>query len=83
MKDKIMRIEVWFKDGLFRAFPEVDSKTIEKKDGILTFNFGANRGNDHCHVANINLENVNFFESWLEYEEDVKEEKEEFDEDLK
>lgn len=55
--DKVQRVEIWFKDGLFRAFPYVIPDTVErKKDGSLYFKFG------NEHEAIINMSNVNFIE---------------------
>ena len=57
-----MRIEVWFNNGLFRAFPKVNEKSLdENDDGILNkviaFEFGENK-----HKALISTRNVNFIE---------------------
>ena len=54
------RIEIWFNNGLFRAFPNVQESTIRKDGEFLIFVFG------HDHVANINLSNVNFIEEFME-----------------
>ena len=55
-----MRIEVWFNNGLFRAFPKVKKETLiaeDKNQRELTFVFGGGE-----HEAVINMENVNFIE---------------------
>lgn len=55
--EKEQRVEIWFKDGLFRAFPYVKPGTVDKrKDGTLYFIFGNN------HEAIINMSNINFIE---------------------
>lgn len=56
---KTLRYEVWFKDGLFRGFPQVDKHGIEEENNIMTFTFG---DSDPKHKARINLDNVNFIE---------------------
>lgn len=55
------RIEVWFTNGLFRAYPNVETNTIKEEDGKLTFTFG-----EHKHQAVINIDNVNFIEAFDE-----------------
>ena len=55
------RVEVWFTNGLFRAYPNVETNTIKEEDGKLTFTFG-----EHKHQAVINLDNVNFIEAFDE-----------------
>lgn len=54
------RIEVWFNNGLFRAYPNVVAETTRRVDNFMIFEFGADDNNRH--VANINLDNVNFVE---------------------
>lgn len=55
---KEQRMEIWFKDGLFRAFPYVKQDTVEiRDDGTLNFVFGNGE-----HEAIINMSNVNFIE---------------------
>lgn len=58
MKAKI-RVEVWYTNGLFRAYPKVDELSIkmEEKDRFMSFTFG-----EHNHSACINMDNVNFIE---------------------
>lgn len=57
------RIEVWFKDGLFRAFPNVTMMHIRKDDNVLAIKFGGNEAEGKAqHQASINLDAVNFFE---------------------
>jgi len=57
---KTMRIECWFTNGLFRAFPEVDPESLEEKEveekEVIAFIFKGG------HIANINKNNVNFIE---------------------
>ena len=54
---KEQRVEIWFKDGLFRAFPYVKPGTVDRrKDDTLCFQFG------NEHEAIINMSNVNFIE---------------------
>ena len=53
-----MRIEVWFNNGLFRAYPFVNKFSMEKTDTTLVFEFGPLEK----HEAYINLNNVNFIE---------------------
>lgn len=53
-----MRIEIWFNNELFRAYPFVDKYSIEKNDNELTFRFGPFTKHD----AYVNLNNVNFME---------------------
>ena len=54
---KITRIEDWFNDGLFRAFPEVKSETIRNEDPYtLTFQFKGG------HLAELNKSKINFIE---------------------
>ena len=53
----MIRLEVWFNNGLFRAFPKVKPETIQNKEGFLVFIFG-----ECSNQANINLSNVNFIE---------------------
>ena len=53
-----MRIEIWYNNGLFRAYPYVDKSSIEKIGEELTFKFGPLTKHD----AYINLKNVNFIE---------------------
>ena len=55
MGKRINRVEVWFNNGLFRAFPEVSS--FKFTDGRLEIIFGK-----HNNLAMINLNNVNFYE---------------------
>ena len=74
-KGAILRIEVWFGNGEFRAFPNVIGESVEEEDGFLTFTFGHDvEGSPH--EANINLDGVNFIESWSTGEYDLKKEEE-------
>lgn len=52
------RIKIWFTNGLFRAFPEVNGEAFDFNDEqhLLVFEFSGGHG------AVINLENVNFIE---------------------
>lgn len=53
----ITRIEVWFSNELFRAFPEVRPETLRNDDPyVITFQFKGG------HLAEINKSNVNFIE---------------------
>ena len=54
-----MRIEVWFNNGLFRAFPKVNKETLKEEESLreVSFEFGENK-----HIAVINMQNVNFVE---------------------
>jgi len=61
-----MRFEVWFNNGLFRAFPNVDTNTIKRTNEYLSFIFGKNQD----HRANINMNNVNFLEEMKDSEEE-------------
>ena len=54
--NKKQRIEVWFRDGLFRAFPNVERSTVKIIDGTMCFNFGNN------HEAIIYESAINFIE---------------------
>ena len=56
------RLEVWFKDGLFRAFPNVEreSARMNEENNMLGFKFAGG------HEATINLNNVNFMEEMEE-----------------
>ena len=58
----MMRIEVWFADGLFRAFPNVKKDTYKVSDSgaFIMFEFGGG------HIAKINLKKVNFMEEMEE-----------------
>ena len=58
LKSTLKRVEIWFNNGLFRAFPNVLGDTIymDNKTGRMSFIFG----NDH--EARIILSNVNFIE---------------------
>lgn len=56
MKEGERRVEIWFKDGLFRVFPYVKPGTVKRDDSTLYLTFG----NDH--EAIINMSNVNFIE---------------------
>ena len=53
--EHVNRIEIWFNNGLFRAYPDVDQETINGDDSYLTFKFSGN-------IALIELHNVNFIE---------------------
>lgn len=53
-----MRLEVWFSNGLFRAFPHVVVDTIETEESMVTFEFGESG----THSVYLNLDNVNFME---------------------
>lgn len=50
------RIEVWFTDGLFRAFPNVTECVM--RDTYLHIIFAGG------HEANIYVDKVNFMEYW-------------------
>ena len=55
--DKLQRIEVWFRDGLYRAFPNVECSTVKRlTDGTMCFKFGNN------HEAIIYESTINFIE---------------------
>lgn len=54
--DTINRIEVWFKDGLFRAFPDVTK--IEESDDSYMVAFGQSG----THTARIFKDAINFME---------------------
>ena len=51
------RIEVWFKSGLFRAFPDVELDSVIREGGETQFIFSGG------HAACIQDENVNFMET--------------------
>ena len=52
----MQRLEVWFNNGLFRAFPHVTEMTFKEEAKMALIIFGG----DHKSV--INLDNVNFYE---------------------
>ena len=51
------RIEIWFNNGLFRAYPKVVDYKFDDTDRRMAMTFG-----EHKHTAFVNLENVNFIE---------------------
>ena len=53
------RIEVWFNNGLFRAFPKVDMNSLERDGTHIEFLLG---DSSPKHRAHLNLNNVNFLE---------------------
>lgn len=53
---KTARVEVWFSNGLFRAFPEVRMDTFKEKDDEISFHFKSD------HVAKIMRKNIDFME---------------------
>lgn len=57
---KTMRVEVWFNNGLFRGYPNVDKETMREDEDLreLIFEFGE----PVKHQACINMNNVNFIE---------------------
>ena len=55
----MLRIEVWFTSGLFRAFPKVKRETMVRKNDFLVFTFG-----DNEHVATIDLTKIDFTEEF-------------------
>lgn len=57
MEERI-RLEVWFNNGLFRAFPHVVVDTIETGESMVTFEFWESGTHSVC----LNLNNVNFME---------------------
>ena len=59
------RLEIWFSNGLFRAFPKVDDESKIEKDGYLYFAFGKSG----THTACVNLKQVNFMENCPDIEE--------------
>jgi hypothetical protein len=57
------RIEVWFSNGEFRAFPKVTELKWSEDGRFLFVKFGSG------HKANINIANTNFVEMMDEPEE--------------
>lgn len=58
MNKNVNRVEVWFNNGEFRAFPGVIGETIKIELGYLSFRFGG----EHNHLAIIQMTKVNFIE---------------------
>lgn len=50
------RIEVWFTNGLFRAYPNVKPLTIKENEKEITFEFVGG------HTIWLNKDNINFIE---------------------
>lgn len=59
-----MRIEVWFSNGNFRAFPKVKEETVEVEGDKVTFTFGKSG----THEAILFLEKIDFMEKMTEEE---------------
>ena len=51
------RLEVWFNNGLFRAFPKVTEMRFIDEGKTIEITFG-----DGKHKTRINYNNINFYE---------------------
>lgn len=58
LKEDFNRIEVWYANGDFKAYPDVnpDSLDFNNEQGLLGFEFRSG------HAAIVKLDNVNFIE---------------------